>query len=130
MNTMRMNWAVIFVQDVSATVAFYRDLLGLIPIKEGPGSTRLGTGDGTGWLSIHGLTDNEQPPWNDGVMLHFETDELDAVCERLDQAGVTFWQKPRMMPWGWRHAYVYDPGGHVVSLYDPRDGRAQAVIDA
>lgn len=118
---MRMNWAVIFVQDVPATVAFYRDLLGLTPIKEGPGSTRLATGDGTDWLSIHDLTDNQQPPWNDGVMLHFETEQLETVCERLEQAGAVFRQKTRVMPWGWRHAYVYDPGGHVVSLYDPRD---------
>jgi len=117
----RMNWAVIFVEDVPATVAFYRDLLGLTPIKQGPGSTRLETGDGTGWLSIHGLTDDEKPPWNDGVMLHFETGELDEVCARLEEAGVTFRQKPRVMPWGWRHAYVYDPAGHVVSLYDTRD---------
>lgn len=119
---MRMNWAVIFVQDVPAAVSFYRDLLGLTPIKEGPGSTRLETGDGTGWLSIHGLTDNQQPPWNDGVMLHFETHELDSVCARLEAAGVAFQQTPRVMPWGWRHAYVYDPAGHVVSLYDPHAG--------
>lgn len=126
----RMNWAVIFVQDVPATVSFYRDLLGLTLIKQGPGSTRLETGDGTGWLSVHGLTDNEQPPWNDGIMLHFETDDLDTVCARLEEAGVTFRQKPRVMSWGWRHAYLYDPAGHVVSLYDPRSVDAPGVASA
>jgi YD repeat-containing protein len=127
---MRMNWAVIFVDDVPAAVAFYRDLLGLTPIKQDPGVARLQTGDGTGWLSIHGLTDNERPPWNDGVMLHFETSELEDVCARLEAAGVTFRQKPRVMPWGWRHAYVYDPAGHVVSLYDPRAEDASTTATA
>jgi len=26
-------------------------------------------------------------------------------------------QMPRMMPWGWRHAYLDDPDGHELSLY-------------
>jgi catechol 2,3-dioxygenase-like lactoylglutathione lyase family enzyme len=122
---------VLFVDDVPATVAFYRDLLGLQALNEGPGATRLGTGDGTGWLSIHGLTGAIQPPWRDGVMLHFETDQIDAVCARLQQAGVRFQSGPRDMPWGWRHAYVYDPGGHVVSLYDPHSsGSAEPRADA
>jgi uncharacterized glyoxalase superfamily protein PhnB len=59
-------------------------------------------------------------------MLHFQTDQLDAVCERLEGSQVAFRQKPRLMPWGWRHAYVYDPAGHVVSLYEPGEERAQA----
>ena len=26
-------------------------------------------------------------------------------------------QPPKLMPWGWKHAYLNDPDGHEISLY-------------
>jgi uncharacterized glyoxalase superfamily protein PhnB len=35
----------------------------------------------------------------------------------LDSAGVKLTQPPKLMPWGWKHAYLDDPDGHEISLY-------------
>ena len=48
---------------------------------------------------------------------HFEIRELDNFCRKLQAKGFYVTQMPRMMPWGWRHAYLNDPDGHELSLY-------------
>ena len=53
----------------------------------------------------------------EGIRLYFEVKSLDAFCKRLAASGIVFSQKPKVMPWGWRHAYLNDPDGHEVSLY-------------
>jgi len=35
----------------------------------------------------------------------------------LESAGVVLTQPPKLMPWGWKHAYLNDPDGHEISLY-------------
>jgi uncharacterized glyoxalase superfamily protein PhnB len=52
-----------------------------------------------------------------GMRLYFEVKELDSFCKRLEASGVKFSQMPKVMPWGWKHAYLDDPDGHEVSLY-------------
>ena len=59
----------------------------------------------------------KEPPRAEGVRLYFETTDLDDVCAALEASGTVLTQPPKMMPWGWRHAYVDDPDGHEISLY-------------
>jgi hypothetical protein len=35
---------------------------------------------------------------------------------------------PRMMPWGWRHAYLNDPDGHEISLYWAGENRMKKTM--
>ena len=35
---------------------------------------------------------------------------------------------PRMMPWGWRHAYLNDPDGHEISLYWAGENRRKKTV--
>jgi uncharacterized glyoxalase superfamily protein PhnB len=51
------------------------------------------------------------------VRLYFEVADLDGFCRKLIQRGFYITQMPRMMEWGWRHAYLNDPDGHEISLY-------------
>jgi hypothetical protein len=37
-------------------------------------------------------------------------------------------QLPRMMPWGWRHAYLNDPDGHEISLYWAGENRMKKTV--
>ena len=37
-------------------------------------------------------------------------------------------QLPRMMPWGWRHAYLNDPDGHEISLYWAGENRMRKTV--
>ncbi|MBV9087858.1 MAG: hypothetical protein JO187_01255 [Acidobacteria bacterium] len=35
---------------------------------------------------------------------------------------------PRMMPWGWRHAYLNDPDEHELSLYWAGENRMKRTV--
>jgi uncharacterized glyoxalase superfamily protein PhnB len=78
---------------------------------------RLKAAQGDGTLALHMVEPGKTLPPGDGIRLYFEVKELDKFCGRLQAAGVKFSQMPKLMPWGWRHAYLDDPDGHEVSLY-------------
>ena len=50
---------------------------------------------------------------------HIMVDDLDGVCERLRQAGVTLLQQPTIQEWGLRDIAVADPDGNVFELAEP-----------
>ena len=115
------NHAMIYTQDVARSLAFYRDLLGLELIEDyrmhdRPVYARLKAPGGTGTIALHGLRPGEALATG-GIRLYFETRNLAAVCKRLEKKGAKFTSGPKLMPWGWTHAYLDDPDGHEVSLY-------------
>jgi catechol 2,3-dioxygenase-like lactoylglutathione lyase family enzyme len=48
--------------------------------------------------------------------LYFETDELEPIYQRLNQAGVEFIHPVREQPWGQRVMRFYDPDGHIIEI--------------
>ena len=116
-----LNHAMIYVKDVARAVGFYRDLLGLKLIDdfrhEGVAIyARLRAPGGDGTIALH-MAGPGASVASEGVRLYFEIRELDEFCRKLQQRGFYINQMPRMMPWGWRHAYINDPDGHEISLY-------------
>jgi lactoylglutathione lyase len=116
------NHAMLYTQDVPAALAFYRDLLGFktVDIFEWQGRpvyARLKAPRGTGTLALHMPAPGESVPASDGVRLYFEIQELEKFCAKLEAAGVVIKKPPKLMPWGWVHAYLDDPDGHEISLY-------------
>jgi len=112
----------IYSRDVASSLRFYVELLGLkqVEIFEWQGRpvyARLKSGRGQGTIALHQLEQGKTLPEFSGVRLYFEVKELDKFCKRLEDAGVALKQQPKVMPWGWRHAYLDDPDGHEVSLY-------------
>jgi len=115
------NHAMIYARDVARTSRFYSGMLGLKLIEEfrfegKPVYARLRAPGGDGTIALH-LANEGAPVASEGVRLYFEIRELDDFCKKLQQKGVYITQMPRMMPWGWRHAYLDDPDGHELSLY-------------
>jgi catechol 2,3-dioxygenase-like lactoylglutathione lyase family enzyme len=115
------NHAMIYVKDVERAVGFYRDLMGFKLIEdfryEGPSVyARLRAPGGDGTIALHQAGPGASLA-SEGVRLYFEVRELDEFCRKLIQKGFYITQMPRMMPWGWRHAYLNDPDGHEISLY-------------
>ena len=82
-------------------------------------------GDGTIALDQAGP---EVSVLSDGVRLYFEVRELDNFCRNLQQKGFHIIQLPRVMPWGWRHAYLNDPDGHEISLYWAGENRMKKTV--
>jgi lactoylglutathione lyase len=116
------NHAMIYTRDVAASLHFYSDLLGLklLDWMEWENRTvyaRLRSPRGTSTIALHLIEGGQTLPTFGGVRLYFEIKDLEKFCKRLETAGVTLKQKPKRMPWGWKHAYLDDPDGHEVSLY-------------
>lgn len=118
---LEFNHAMVYSRDVARALGFYRDLLGLTLIEEFRGGdrlvyARLKLPAGTSTIALH-LLEPGQALHTGGVRLYFEIRDLDRFCKKVEAAGAKFSQQPKMMPWGWRHAYLDDPDGHEVSLY-------------
>ena len=126
------NHATVYVKDVEHGLAFYRDLLGFKLIEDfryenKPVYARLRAPGGDGTIALH-QAGPEVSVLSDGVRLYFEVRELDDFCRKLQQKGFHITQLPRMMPWGWRHAYLNDPDGHEISLYWAGENRMKKTV--
>jgi catechol 2,3-dioxygenase-like lactoylglutathione lyase family enzyme len=115
------NHAMIYVKDVNRALAFYRDLLGFKLIEDFrydgvPVYARLRAPGGDGTIALHQAGPSASLV-SEGVRLYFEVRDLDDFCRKLLAKGFYITKMPRMMEWGWRHAYLNDPDGHEISLY-------------
>lgn len=131
-NKLALNHAMIYVKDVERAVGFYRDLLGLKLIEDfryenKPVYARLRAPAGDGTIALHQAGPGDSV-LSDGVRLYFEVRELDEFCRKLQQKNFYITKLPRMMPWGWRHAYINDPDGHEISLYWAGEKRMKKTI--
>jgi catechol 2,3-dioxygenase-like lactoylglutathione lyase family enzyme len=126
------NHAMIYVKDVERGLAFYRDLLGFKLIEDfryqdKPVYARLRAPGGDATIALHQAGPGDSLS-SDGVRLYFEIRELDEFCRKLQQKNFYITKLPRMMPWGWRHAYLNDPDGHEISLYWAGEKRMKKTI--
>jgi catechol 2,3-dioxygenase-like lactoylglutathione lyase family enzyme len=126
------NHAMIYCKDVERAMRFYRDLMGFKLIEdfryEGtPVYARLRAPGGDGTIALHQAGPGAALA-SDGVRLYFEVRDLDDFCRKLQQKGFYITQLPRMMPWGWRHAYLNDPDGHEISLYWAGENRMKKTV--
>ena len=111
---------------------FYRDMMGFRLIEdfqyEGkPVYARLRAPGGDGTIALH-MAGPGTSLASDGVRLYFEVRELDEFCRKLQRKGFYITQLPRLMPWGWRHAYLNDPDGHEISLYWAGEKRMEKTV--
>ena len=129
------NHAMIYAKDVSRSLTFYRDLLGFKLIEDFRYDgravyARLRAPGGDGTIAIHQAGPGASLA-SEGVRLYFEVRDLDDFCHKLIKKGFFITQMPRMMEWGWRHAYLNDPDGHEISLYWAGEKRmAKSVMQA
>jgi catechol 2,3-dioxygenase-like lactoylglutathione lyase family enzyme len=115
------NHAMVYVREMAPALHFYADLLGLKVLEEFKWQertvyARLRAPRGEGTVALH-LAEPGKPVDSSGVRLYFEVKALEPFCQKLEAAGIVLSQPPKVMPWGWKHAYVNDPDGHEVSLY-------------
>ena len=126
------NHAMVYSKDVRRSLGFYRDLLGFKLIEDFQHEgisiyARLKAPGGDGTIALH-LAGPGTPMSSEGVRLYFEIRELDDFCRKLQAKGFYITQMPRVMPWGWRHAYLNDPDGHEISLYWAGEMRMQKTV--
>ncbi|MET8623889.1 VOC family protein [Kitasatospora sp. NPDC004669] len=110
----------LFVADVPAAKAFYQEIFGLPVVHEDDASAVLRLRN----LLVNLLAAEQAPELvapaavaapATGVRapLTVRVPDVDAVCARLTERGVTLLNGPVDRPWGRRTAAFADPAGHV-----------------
>lgn len=105
-------------RHVERSVAFYRGM-GFRPIVLSPHYARFECPEGDATFSVH-ATDNPEAA---GVVVYFESNDLDGLVARLIAEAYEFDQMPRDEPWRWREARLRDPDGNVLCLYHAAENR-------
>ena len=131
-NKLSFNHAMVYVKDVQRALDFYCALLGFKLIDEfrhegKPVYARLRAPGGDGTVALH-MAGPGTSLASEGVRLYFEIRALDDFCRKLQAKNFYITQMPRMMPWGWRHAYLNDPDGHEISLYWAGENRMKKTV--
>ena len=110
---MRLTYAIKYVADMGAAVAFYRDKLGLELKFELPFWTEFATGDTV--LALHPASDDNPAG---STELGFAVDNLGEFYARREQLGIEFTREPREMH-GIDIAGIRDVDGAHVSVSGP-----------
>ena len=117
---MDLNQVTVPCTDLDASVAFYRSLGLRLIVLDPPDYARFECPDGDATLSLHR---ERSAPRSGGIVVYFETGDLDATVARLQAAGIRFESRPQDQPWLWREAYLEDPAGNRVCLYHAGENR-------
>jgi lactoylglutathione lyase len=114
-----LGYVILFVADLDASVAFYRDVLGLAHRFTDAGYAEFATGETRFALyerrRAQWLVDGPVRPGRGGEVV-FVVDDVDTEAERLRFAGVPLLAGPTDRPWGHRTVHLADPDGFVVEL--------------
>jgi catechol 2,3-dioxygenase-like lactoylglutathione lyase family enzyme len=118
---LKFDGPLLVVEDIAVSRHFYEGLLNLKVIFDF-GENVTFKGD----FSIHLksqylrlLGDASQYPImkkTHNMELVFETDEIEALYQRLREAGIEFLHVIREQPWGQRVMRLYDPDGHILEV--------------
>ena len=120
----------IYCEDIAKGIDFYGRILGLpetyrFPRSGEPEHMEFRVGQATiAVSSAAGLQTHGMPPATPGhpFEIGLETDDVDATLNALRAEGVTIIKEPEMSPAGIRYAYIADPDGTWISLYQARQG--------
>jgi catechol 2,3-dioxygenase-like lactoylglutathione lyase family enzyme len=118
---MRFSQARLLVDDFQTAFRFYRDTLGLSNAFGDESSGYASFDTGSGGVAIferggQGEVVELRPP-GDSTLLVLEVDDVDADVARLEAHMV---REPVDQPeWGGRVAYLRDPSGNLIELFQP-----------
>ena len=110
------------VSNLDASIAFYRDILGLRPKSRSGDFVMLESGN-VGVFLWNARWDWEKPRSNGerqglGMYPHFSVGDAATVVERARKAGYRIIQEPRTYSWG-TEAFIADPDGYTWALVSP-----------
>lgn len=110
---MNLNQVTVPARNIAESVSFYRKL-GLKQIVDSPHYARFECPDGDSTFSLHLAGELDL---GSTVVIYFEHEKLDALCERLRKKGLEFQKLPQDESWLWREARLKDPSGNSICLY-------------
>ena len=117
---MRIDYVILYVEDLDRSIAFYREMIGLQVkfrdrnyaefVTEG---SKFGLFERAKLPELIGLDDRVGGPSGE---IAFLVGDVDGEAARLQAAGVEVLLGPIDRPWGHRTLHVLDPDGFVVEL--------------
>jgi predicted enzyme related to lactoylglutathione lyase len=122
---MKLGYALVYVDDVNATMDFYERAFGLARgfLHEGQygemvtGATKLGfvhhDTAGTHGFGYQKLNAAQIAP---GIEIGFIAEDVEAAFKKAVEAGATIASKPQKKPWGQVVSYVRDCNGLLVEI--------------
>jgi catechol 2,3-dioxygenase-like lactoylglutathione lyase family enzyme len=117
---MKLNQVTVRVTDINRAFEFYQRL-GLIPIVGGlEHYARFLCPDGDSTFSIE-RREGEKP--HSTTTVYFECEHLDKKVAELKAKGYNFVQDPVDQRWLWREAYLSDPDGNLICLFQAGENR-------
>ncbi len=124
---MKLGYTIIYVEDVAATLAFYRRAFGMAQkfLHEGGDYGELETGETTlafsalALLKQMGHSAVASNPHAPVFEIALTTGDVCAAVEKAVAAGAKMVRPPQKMPWGQTIAYVHDLNGCLVEICTP-----------
>jgi lactoylglutathione lyase len=115
----QLGHVIVYVSDLAASVAFYRDVAGLEHRFTDAGYAEFATG-----ATRFALYEQRRAKWlightvvaGAGAEIVLLVRDVDAVAARLRERGVVLLAGPADRPWGHRTVHVADPDGFVVEF--------------
>lgn len=104
------------VRDMAAAVEFYREKVGLEMLYGGGEAAFTSFRVGSGYVNLilegeHGVN------WWGRLILY--VDDVDAMYQKLVDAGLEPDDVPKDAPWRERYFHIFDPDGHELSFAKP-----------
>jgi catechol 2,3-dioxygenase-like lactoylglutathione lyase family enzyme len=123
----------VLVHDPDQALAFYRDTLGLeLRNDVAKGEFRwitVGAASQPGVAIVLTNYLNGSPADQDALAaliakgalngVHFNSDDLDSIFEKVDASGAEIVQEPTDQPWGTRDFALRDPSGNMIRIDQP-----------
>jgi catechol 2,3-dioxygenase-like lactoylglutathione lyase family enzyme len=116
---MRLKNILLVVDDLEKSTAFYKELFGLMVLKDFGGNVIL----------TEGLVLQERKIWEELIEqcavyggnvseLYFVENNLEAFQEKLENCSfeINYVHKLKEYPWGQKAIRIYDPDGHMIEI--------------
>lgn len=111
---MNLNQITIPSLNLSVSVAFYQKLGLKLIVDALPRYARFELPEGEATFSIHLV---EELPTGNGVVVYFETEDLEARVKALKAEGIQFDLDPTDQSWLWKEARLEDPDGNQLIIF-------------
>lgn len=119
MTIMNLNQITLPSTNIKSSIEFFTGM-GFTLIVDSPDYARFECPAGDSTFSVHLAPKSTS---NSGVVIYFESNELDDLVLDLASRGYTFDQHPIDESWLWREARLRDPDGNVICLFHAGENR-------
>ena len=111
-------WLGVRTPNADAMSAFYRDVLGLEAIHEGPAATWFRLGDGT-QVHVYGADDDDHEFFGTAPVVGFAVESFPAAHAAMTAAGIRFLYPEPQQAGGQMWQHFRTPDGNVYEIIGP-----------